>query len=46
MLDNMEVSSLTKEIEIYNEIKSLKFNNDINEVGPSIWRNGMENCMP
>ena len=39
MLDNMEASSLTKkEIEIYNEIKSWKFNNDINEVGPSIWR--------
>ena len=39
MLDNLEASSLTKkEKEIYNQIKVWKFNNDINEVGPSIWR--------
>lgn len=39
MLQNMNTSSLTKEeIFILEEIKSWKFNNDINEVGPSIWR--------
>ncbi|MBU2929521.1 penicillin acylase family protein [Winogradskyella psychrotolerans] len=39
MLEHMDVSSLTKEEKaIYNEIKAWKFNNDIDEVGPSIFR--------
>ncbi|RZS93576.1 penicillin acylase family protein [Aquimarina brevivitae] len=39
MLEHMETSSLSEdEKTIYNEIKAWDFNNDINEVGPSIWR--------
>ncbi len=39
MLEHMDVSSLTKEEKIiYEEVKAWKFNNDIDEVGPSIWR--------
>lgn len=38
MLEQMDPSQLTdKEQVLYNELKSWKFNNDINEVGPSIW---------
>ncbi|WP_138433833.1 penicillin acylase family protein [Winogradskyella algicola] len=39
MLEHMDASTLSKEEKvIYNEIKTWKFNNDINEVGPSIFR--------
>ncbi|MTE27681.1 penicillin acylase family protein [Winogradskyella ouciana] len=39
MLEHMDTSSLTAEEKaIYNEIKAWEFNNDIDEVGPSIWR--------
>ncbi|WP_458627254.1 penicillin acylase family protein [Winogradskyella sp. PC D3.3] len=39
MLEHMDSSNLTKEEKaIYNEIKAWRFNNDINEVGPSIFR--------
>ena len=39
MLAQMGTSSLTEEEQaIYKEIKAWKFNNDIDEVGPSIWR--------
>lgn len=39
MLEQMEVASLSKEEKvIYEEIKTWNFSNDINEVGPSIWR--------
>jgi penicillin amidase len=39
MLEHMDTSTLTEaEKTIYNEIKAWKFNNDIDEVGPSIWR--------
>lgn len=39
MLEHMDASSLSKEEkEIYDEISAWKFNNDIDEVGPSIWR--------
>ena len=39
MLEHMDASSLTEnEKAIYREIKAWQFNNDINEVGPSIWR--------
>lgn len=39
MLTNMDASSLTVEEKvIYDEMKAWKFNNDLNEVGPSIWR--------
>lgn len=39
MLEHMDTSTITaEEKDIYNEIKAWKFNNDINEVGPSIWR--------
>jgi len=39
MLAQMDTSSLTEEEQvIYNEMKAWKFNNDIEEVGPSIWR--------
>ena len=39
MLEHMDNSSLTKEEKvIYDEIKTWQFNNDINEVGPSIFR--------
>lgn len=39
MLAHMDTSSLTEdEKTVYNEISSWKFNNDIDEVGPSIWR--------
>ena len=39
MLDKMDASSLTpEEKKIYEEIKAWKFNNDVDEVGPSIWR--------
>ena len=39
MLEHMDHSNLTSdEKEIYNEIKNWSFNNDINEVGPSIFR--------
>lgn len=38
MLENMDVSSLNSaEKEIYNQIKSWDFNNDIEKLGPSIW---------
>ena len=39
MLENMDSSSLTEEEQaVYEEIKAWKFNNDVDEVGPSIWR--------
>ncbi|MGV6830532.1 MAG: penicillin acylase family protein [bacterium] len=39
MLANMDASSLTAEEKvIYDEMKAWKFNNDLDEVGPSIWR--------
>jgi penicillin amidase len=39
MLDTMDTSSLTDdEKAIFNEIKAWNFNNDVNEVGPSIFR--------
>ncbi len=39
MIEHMDTSSLTEEeMSIYNEIKAWKFNNDIDEVGPSIFR--------
>jgi len=39
MLEHMDASSLTDEEKvIYEEVKAWKFNNDMNEVGPSIWR--------
>ena len=39
MLETMDVSNLTKaEQTILEEAKAWRFNNDINEVGPSIWR--------
>ncbi|WP_412561292.1 penicillin acylase family protein [Winogradskyella sp. MIT101101] len=39
MLEHMDTSSLTAEEKtIYDEIKAWDFNNDIDEVGPSIWR--------
>ena len=39
MLEKMDASSLTsEEKKIHEEIKAWKFNNDVDEVGPSIWR--------
>nr|WP_321235172.1 penicillin acylase family protein [uncultured Psychroserpens sp.] len=39
MLKSMDVTSLSsQEQEIFNEVKSWDFNNDIEKVGPSIWR--------
>ena len=39
MLEHMDVSALSEDEKIvYEEIKAWKFNNDIDEVGPSIWR--------
>jgi penicillin amidase len=39
MLENMDASTLTDEEKVvYEEIKAWNFNNDIDEVGPSIWR--------
>lgn len=39
MLEHMEVATLTEEEKaIYREIKAWDFNNDIDQVGPSIWR--------
>lgn len=39
MLEHMDTSPLDEEeMSIYNEIKAWKFNNDIDEVGPSIFR--------
>jgi penicillin amidase len=39
MLETMDASSLTDEEKVvYEEIKAWNFNNDIDEVGPSIWR--------
>lgn len=39
MLEHMDTSSLTAEEKaIYDEIKAWEFNNEIDEVGPSIWR--------
>lgn len=39
MIEHMDISSLTTdEKRIYDEIKAWKFNNDIDEVGPSIFR--------
>ena len=39
MLEHMEVTSLSEEENaIYREIKEWNFNNDIDQVGPSIWR--------
>ncbi|GAA0732222.1 penicillin acylase family protein [Aquimarina litoralis] len=39
MLEHMETSSLSEEEKvIYKEIEAWNFNNDIDEVGPSIWR--------
>jgi penicillin amidase len=38
MLEKMDVSSLnSEEKEVYNQIKSWDFNNDIDKLGPSIW---------
>ncbi|WP_296381338.1 penicillin acylase family protein [Winogradskyella sp.] len=39
MLETMDISSLNSEEKaIYDEAKAWRYNNDINEVGPSIWR--------
>ena len=39
MLAQMDTSSLTEEeLAIYKEMKAWEFNNDIEEVGPAIWR--------
>ncbi|WP_282044040.1 penicillin acylase family protein [Winogradskyella flava] len=39
MLEHMSTTGLNnKELDILSEIKSWQFNNDIDEVGPSIWR--------
>ena len=39
MLENMDISSLTSEEKvIFDEAKAWQYNNDVNEVGPSIWR--------
>ena len=39
MLETMDASGLTADEKvIYEEMKAWKFNNDIDEVGPSIWR--------
>ena len=39
MLAQMDASALSADEKVvYEEIKAWKFNNDINEVGPSIWR--------
>ena len=39
MLEHIDVSSLSEdEKTVYEEIKAWKFNNDIDEVGPSIWK--------
>ena len=39
MLENMDASNLTDEENfVLEEMKSWNFNNDIDEVGPSIWR--------
>ncbi len=39
MLEHMDTASLSDDEKvIYEEIKAWKFNNDIDEVGPSIWR--------
>ncbi len=39
MFIHMDITSLSEdEIEIYEEIRGWNFNNDIDEVGPSIWR--------
>ena len=39
MFIHMDITSLSEdEIEIYEEIRAWNFNNDIDEVGPSIWR--------
>lgn len=39
MLEHMDASSLTEdEKTVYKEMKAWKFNNDVDEVGPSIWR--------
>jgi len=39
MLEHLDVSSLSDEEKtIYKEIKAWNFNNDTDEVGPSIWR--------
>ncbi|MCP4882152.1 MAG: penicillin acylase family protein [Flavobacteriales bacterium] len=38
--ETMDISSLNdEELKILNELKAWEFNNDIDEVGPSIWRN-------
>ena len=38
MLENMDVSKLSKEEKvIYDKAKNWQFNNDVDEVGPSIW---------
>jgi penicillin amidase len=39
MLEQMDASSLTDDEKVvYEEVKAWKFNNDLEEVGPSIWR--------
>ncbi|MEM9077748.1 MAG: penicillin acylase family protein [Bacteroidota bacterium] len=39
MLDVMNTASLSEEeMKVYNEIKAWDFNNDIDKVGPSIWK--------
>lgn len=39
MLDYMDISQFnTKELKVYNQIKTWQFNNDLDELGPSIWR--------
>lgn len=39
MLEHMDASSLTDDEKVvYEEVKAWKFNNDVEEVGPSIWR--------
>lgn len=38
MLETMDISNLTtKEIDFYNIAKSWRYNNDMDEIGPSIW---------
>jgi len=44
MLEHMDASGLTEQEQfVYEEIKAWKFNNDIDEVGPSIWRQWYDN---
>ncbi|MDG5491502.1 penicillin acylase family protein [Psychroserpens sp. SPM9] len=38
MIKSMDVSTLTsEELEIFNQVKTWDFNNDIDQIGPSVW---------